>query len=115
MPDRLHTFAVDETADDDNCYLVILALWGVRGEIGGVNGIGNDWHNLWVESCSENRVLLAGVRHAHDVVGVTQRHGEKLVGQHRADVSEAEERVVSEHLEMKGFLRFTEERGMNTS
>lgn len=100
-----HTFAVDEAANHNNGDPIVTALGRVRGEIRGVDGVGNDGHNLRVERCAEHRVFLAGVRDAHDVVGVAQRHGQQLVGQHGAHVGEAKEGMVGEHLRvMKFFL-----------
>lgn len=88
---NLHTFAIDETADHNNCNPVVLALGGVRGKICGINSIGNNRHDLWVEGSTEHRVLLAGIGDAHNVVSVAHRYSQKLVGQHRADVSKTEE------------------------
>lgn len=99
LSDFFHTFAVDEAANHNDSDPVTTALGRVRGEVRGVDGVGNDGHNLRVERCAEHRVLLAGVRDAHDVVGVAQRHGQQLVGQHGAHVGEAKEGMVGEHLQ----------------
>lgn len=100
-----HTFAVDETTYDNNCDPVITALGGIRGEVCGIHGVGNDRYYLRVERCTEHRVLLTGVRHAHDVVGIAERCSQKLVGQHRAHVSKTKKGMVGEHLYVLKFFR----------
>lgn len=101
-----NTFAVHKAADHNNGDPVVMALGGVGGEVRGVNSVGNNRYYLWVEGCTEHGVLLTGVRHAHSVVGVAQRHGQKLVGQHGTHISKAEERVVSEDLQRITRFRF---------
>ncbi|GCC46327.1 hypothetical protein chiPu_0030327, partial [Chiloscyllium punctatum] len=90
------TFPVDQAADHHHGEGSGPRSAGLRGELGGVDSVGDDRDGVGAERGPQHGVLLAGVGDAHHVVGVAQRHGQQLVGQHRADVSEAEQRVVRE-------------------
>lgn len=98
-PPLLHaqpTLSVDQAAYYDDGYLAIITATGVRCEISGVDRIGDDRDDVGIQGGPQHSVLLACVGHTYDVVGVTQRHSKQFIGQYRAEVSESEERVVSE-------------------
>lgn len=93
----LPTLPVDQPAYYYDGYLAIITVTGVRCKISGVNRIGDDRDDVGVKGSPQHSVLLAGVRHTYDVVGVTQRHSKQFIGQHGAKVSESKEWMVSEH------------------
>lgn len=93
----LPTLPVDQSAYYDDGYLATVTATGIRCEISRVDCIGDDRDDVGVEGGPQHSVLLAGVGHTYNVVGVAQRHSKQFIGQHGAEVSESEERVVCEH------------------
>lgn len=89
------TFSVNQSADNNNGDAIAPSK-RVWSEVGRIHRVGNDGHYFGIQRRSQHRVLLASVRDTNDVVRVTQRDSQKLVGEHRADISEAEQGMVRE-------------------
>lgn len=96
--DRCHQqigpLVVEQPRDNDDSKMFFRRLRGVRTEVLGNNGVGDDGHTRRIERRTEDGVLFARVRDAYNMVDIRQRKLQQLVRQNTPGIGETEQRMI---------------------